>query len=78
MAGKTISLPGATLRSIDLTIVGSGFGSASMEKIFAAIPQLVLAGRRREAEDRRGAGSTGGRRSRLEPVEKGRRIVFTV
>jgi NADPH:quinone reductase-like Zn-dependent oxidoreductase len=39
-AGKTITLPGAIMRSIDLTLMGSGFGSASLEKILAAIPNL--------------------------------------
>lgn len=39
-AGKTISLPGATLRSIDLTLMGSGFGAARLDRIFAAIPTL--------------------------------------
>ena len=40
MAGKTISLAGATLRSIDLHLMGSGFGANSMEKILATIPIL--------------------------------------
>ena len=44
-AGKTITLPGATLRSIDLTLLGSGFGSASLDKILAAIPGLFSHGR---------------------------------
>lgn len=77
-AGKTISLPGATLRSIDLTILGSGFGSASMEKILAAIPQLfsmAVAGKLKilvEPVPLADVEAGWGR------VEKGRRIVFTV
>ncbi|HTB95857.1 MAG TPA: hypothetical protein VK716_02530 [Terracidiphilus sp.] len=39
-AGKTISLPGAALRSINLQILGSGFGSVPLQSIFTAIPQL--------------------------------------
>jgi NADPH:quinone reductase-like Zn-dependent oxidoreductase len=39
-AGKTITLPGATLRSIDLKIMGSGFGSMPLDSIFGAIPSL--------------------------------------
>ncbi|HWE83942.1 MAG TPA: zinc-binding alcohol dehydrogenase family protein [Terracidiphilus sp.] len=39
-AGKTISLPGATLRSIDLKLLGSGFGSVDLNHILAAIPTL--------------------------------------
>ena len=76
-AGKTIALPGATLRSIDLTLLGSGFGSAPLEKIFAAIPVLFS------------MAATGKLKIAVEPVplsdvesawsrvEKGRRIVFT-
>ena len=77
-AGKTISLPGSTLRSIDLTLLGSGFGSASLDVIFAAIPKLFA------------LAAVGTLKVDTEPVplaevetawnrvEKGRRIVFTV
>jgi Zn-dependent alcohol dehydrogenase len=77
-AGKTITLPGATLRSIDLTLLGSGFGSASLEQIFATIPALFE------------MAAAGTLQIDVEPVpledvepawsrvEKGRRIVFTV
>jgi NADPH:quinone reductase-like Zn-dependent oxidoreductase len=39
-AGPTITLPAAILRSIDLTLLGSGFGAASIERIFAAVSEL--------------------------------------
>lgn len=39
-AGKSISLPGATLRSIDLNLRGSGFGSVSLALVLATIPTL--------------------------------------
>jgi NADPH2:quinone reductase len=77
-AGRTISLPGSTLRSIDLTMLGSGFGSAKLDVIFAAIPKLFA------------LAAAGTLKVDLEPVplseveaawnrqEKGRRIVFTV
>ena len=77
-AGPTITLPGALLRSVDLTMLGSGFGSAAMDKIFAAIPILF------------GLAAEGKLKIDLEPVslteveaawsrvDKGRRIVFTV
>ena len=39
-AGRTINLPGATLRSIDLKMMGSGFGSVPLQKVFDAIPTL--------------------------------------
>jgi NADPH2:quinone reductase len=39
-AGPTITLPAMTLRSSGLEMVGSGFGSASMEQILAAVAEL--------------------------------------
>jgi len=77
-AGPTITLPAATLRSIDLTILGSGFGAASLDEIFAAIPALFS------------MAAAGKLTVAVEPVplaqveqawtrtESGRRIVFTV
>jgi NADPH2:quinone reductase len=77
-AGRTIALPGAILRSVDLTILGSGFGSAAMDVIIAAIPKLFS------------LAAAGSLNIAVDPVplaeveqawsrqEKGRRIVFTV
>jgi NADPH:quinone reductase-like Zn-dependent oxidoreductase len=77
-AGKTVSLPGAILRSIDLRLMGSGFGSVSLEHVFAAIPTLFS------------MAAHGKLKIDVEPVplaevetawarvEKGRRIVFTI
>ena len=39
-AGKTIVLPGAILRSIDLKLMGSGFGSFPLQQVLDAIPTL--------------------------------------
>ncbi|MGA9584075.1 MAG: zinc-binding alcohol dehydrogenase family protein, partial [Terracidiphilus sp.] len=39
-AGKTITLPGATLRSIDLKLMGSGFGAVPLQRVLDAIPTL--------------------------------------
>jgi NADPH:quinone reductase-like Zn-dependent oxidoreductase len=39
-AGPTISLAGATLRSSGLELLGSGFGSASLEQIMQAVNEL--------------------------------------
>jgi len=39
-AGPTISLAGATLRSSGLELLGSGFGSASLEQIMHAVGEL--------------------------------------
>jgi NADPH:quinone reductase-like Zn-dependent oxidoreductase len=77
-AGPTITLPASILRSIDLTILGSGFGSASMDEIFAAIPRLFA------------LAASGTIKMDVVPVplsqvesawsrsDKGRRIVFTL
>lgn len=77
-AGKTIALPGAILRSVDLTLSGSGFGSVPMDQIFSAIPTLFT------------LAADGHLKVAMEPVplaeveqawsrlEKGKRIVFTI
>ena len=39
-AGKTISLPAATLRSSGLELLGSGFGSASLEQLRVALSEF--------------------------------------
>ena len=39
-AGRTISLPAATLRSSGLELLGSGFGSASLDQIRAAVSEF--------------------------------------
>lgn len=77
-AGRTITLPSAILRSIDLTILGSGFGSASLEQILAAIPKLfemAAAGKLTIAVEPVPLAQV---ESAWNRVEKGRRIVFTV
>jgi len=77
-AGRAITLPGATLRSIDLTLKGSGFGAVALEKVLGAIPALFQ------------MAAAGELKIDVEPVplrevevawtrvEKGRRIVFTM
>jgi NADPH:quinone reductase-like Zn-dependent oxidoreductase len=37
-AGRTIALPGSVLRSIDLKLMGSGFGSVALDRVLGAIP----------------------------------------
>jgi len=77
-AGKSITLPGATLRSIDLKIMGSGFGSVSLERVFGAIPELfslVAAGILRVAVETVPLADVEAAWAR---TEKGRRIVFTI
>jgi NADPH:quinone reductase-like Zn-dependent oxidoreductase len=77
-AGKTISLPAATLRSIDLKLLGSGFGSVPLNRVLGAMPtlfDLASKGILRVAVDPVPITDVEAAWSR---VEKGRRIVFTV
>jgi NADPH:quinone reductase-like Zn-dependent oxidoreductase len=76
-AGKAINLPAATLRSIDLKVMGSGFGAVPLDQVLRAIPNLFS------------LAATGALTIGVETVplaevesawthvEKGRRIVFT-
>ena len=76
-AGKTITLPGSTLRSIDLKLMGSGFGSVPLDRVLDAIPtlfSLAAAGTLRVATEPVPLADVEAAWSR---VEKGRRIVFT-
>lgn len=76
-AGKTINLPGATLRSVNLKLLGSGFGAARLEDVLNAIPELfkmAAAGTLRVAVEAVPLADVEAAWSR---VEKGRRIVFT-
>ena len=41
-AGPTITLAGATLRSSGVELLGSGFGSASLTEIFAAVREFFV------------------------------------
>lgn len=77
-AGRTITLPAEVLRSIDLTLLGSGFGAVALEGILATIPalfEMAAAGNLKIAVESIPL-------AEVEPawncVEKGRRIVFTV
>jgi NADPH:quinone reductase-like Zn-dependent oxidoreductase len=77
-AGRTIALPGAILRGIDLTLCGSGFGSARMSEILGAVPtlfNLAAEGHLKVAVETvplEQVEEAWGR------VEKGKRIVFSI
>jgi NADPH:quinone reductase-like Zn-dependent oxidoreductase len=43
VAGPTVSLPAATLRSSGLELLGSGFGSASLQEIMKAVGEFLQA-----------------------------------
>jgi NADPH:quinone reductase-like Zn-dependent oxidoreductase len=77
-AGKTITLPGAILRSIDLTLLGSGFGSASLDRVIAAIPTLfsmAVAGTINVPVKETPLANV---ETAWDQIEKGRRTVFTI
>lgn len=77
-AGKTVTLPGALLRSIDLTLLGSGFGSVPLERILQAIPTVFsLAAEGKLTVDVE-AVPLSEAESAWNRGEKGRRVVFTV
>lgn len=75
-AGKTITLPGSILRSIDLTMIGAGLGSARLDAILQTIPrflELAASGVFRIDVERVPLADVESAWSR---VERGRRIVF--
>jgi NADPH:quinone reductase-like Zn-dependent oxidoreductase len=77
-AGKTITLPGAALRSLDLRVMGSGFGSVRLDRIFAAIPKLFEAAAAGTLRVDVEAVPLAEVESAWRRVEKGRRVVFTI
>lgn len=76
-AGKAITLPGATLRSTDLKLMGSGFGSVPLERVLSAIPtlfEMAAAGSLQVATETVPLAEVEAAWSRKE---SGKRIVFT-
>jgi len=77
-AGPTITLPSATLRSVDLTITGSGFGSVPLDRILAAIPtlfEMAAAGSLKIAVEPLPLADV---ESAWNSADKGRRVVLTL
>jgi NADPH:quinone reductase-like Zn-dependent oxidoreductase len=77
-AGQAISLPAAVLRSVDLTLSGSGFGSVPMDQIMGAIPtlfSLAAAGHLHVAVESVPLSEV---ERAWSAVEKGKRIVFSI
>jgi NADPH:quinone reductase-like Zn-dependent oxidoreductase len=77
-AGKTINLPGATLRSIDLTLKGSGFGSVSLRTILDMIPALFCLAAKGELKVAVEPVPLSDVEAAWNRAEKGQRIVFTI
>jgi NADPH:quinone reductase-like Zn-dependent oxidoreductase len=77
-AGKTIALAGSVLRSTDLTLLVSGFGSVPLNQIMGAIPtlfSLAAAGHLHVAVQSVPLAEV---EQAWNAVEKGKRIVFTI
>jgi NADPH:quinone reductase-like Zn-dependent oxidoreductase len=78
ITGNTISLPASTLRSVDLSIQGSGFGSVPLDQIMSAIPEFFSLA----AQGHLGVAVESVPLSQVEQawsaVEKGKRIVFSI
>jgi NADPH2:quinone reductase len=77
-AGHTITLPGSVLRSVDLKLLGSGFGAARLDSILKAIPQLFELAAAGTFHIDAEAVPLADVEASWSRVEKGRRIVFTV
>jgi len=75
-AGKSIMLPGATLRSIDLRLMGSGFGSVPLNRVLSAIPELFDLAAKGSLRVEVEAVPLADVEVAWTRVEKGRRIVF--
>ena len=77
-AGRTISLPGAVLRSMDLSLCGSGFGSVPLDKIMGIIPTLFSLAAARHLRVSVEHVPLAGVEQAWSAVEKGKRIVFSI
>lgn len=77
-AGPTITLPAATLRSVDVKLMGSGFGSVPLDLVTAAIPAVFKMAAEGKLTIDVEAVPLSEVESAWNRVEKGRRIVFTL
>jgi len=75
-AGKTISLPAATLRSSALELVGSGFGSASLDQIRLALAEFFQAAAKRPFQFQTSAAPLRDVEALWNNAEEGTRLVF--
>jgi len=75
-AGRTITLPGAALRSSALELIGSGFGSASMEQIFRAVGKFFAAAAQTPFHMKIKVAPLRDVEALWNKIEKGERLVF--
>jgi NADPH:quinone reductase-like Zn-dependent oxidoreductase len=77
-AGATITLPGALLRSVDLHLSGSGFGSVPLDQIMSAIPEFFSFAAQGHFTVTVESVPLSQVETAWTAVEKGKRIVFSV
>jgi NADPH:quinone reductase-like Zn-dependent oxidoreductase len=75
-AGKNISLPAATLRSSGLELLGSGFGSASLDQIMRALAEFFQVAAKEPFHFRTKAAPLRDVETLWNTAEKGTRLVF--
>jgi len=75
-AGRTISLPAATLRSSGLELLGSGFGSASLDQILVALAEFFQTAAKEPYQFRTRAASLRDVEALWNSTEEGTRLVF--
>jgi NADPH:quinone reductase-like Zn-dependent oxidoreductase len=75
-AGKTISLPAATLRSSGLELLGSGFGSASLDQIRQALGEFFQIAAKEPFQFRTKAAPLRDVETLWNTAEEGTRLVF--
>jgi NADPH:quinone reductase-like Zn-dependent oxidoreductase len=77
-AGRTIALPGAVLRSVDLTLLGSGYGSVPLTGLVESVSELfslAAQGHLKVNIDSRPLATV---EQSWSAEDKGKRIVFTI
>jgi NADPH:quinone reductase-like Zn-dependent oxidoreductase len=76
MAGQTISLGAATLRSSGLELIGSGFGSISMEKILQSLGEFLQEAAKQPFKIKVETAPLREVEARWNSADKGARLVF--
>ena len=75
-AGPTIALPAATLRSGRIELLGSGFGSVSIEEIFAAAARFLREAEKEPFQVKTATASLREVEALWNSAEQGTRLVF--
>jgi NADPH:quinone reductase-like Zn-dependent oxidoreductase len=75
-AGRTISLPAATLRSSGLELLGSGFGSASLDQIRVTLAEFFQAAAKQPFQFQTSAAPLRDVEALWNNAEEGTRLVF--